>query len=77
MAKPPIKIIAPENGDVLTEKELIALFALNGYGSKRARYWIREFVDLGWMIDNKDGTYRIWIHRTVIDKIFPKGAGCA
>ena len=77
MAKPPIKIIGPENGDVLTEKELIALFAMNGYGSKRARFWIREFVDLGWMIDNKDGTYKVHIHRTVFDKIYPKTAGRA
>lgn len=77
MAKPPIKIIAPENGATLTEKELIVLFAMNGYGSTRARFWIREYVDLGWLRDNKDGTYDVRIHRTVIDTINPKGAGRA
>ncbi len=77
MAKPPIKIIAPENGGTLTEKELIEMFVLNGYGSKRARFWIREFVDLGWLRDNEDGTYDVRIHRTVFDKIYPKGVECA
>ena len=76
MVKLPITIIAPLDGlpDV-SEDDIISKFLLAGYGRRRARFWIREFVDMGWMIDNQNGTYGITLPRTVFVKDKQKMAG--
>lgn len=75
MVRLPLDILAPLDGDAYAEDEIIRLFVTNGYGRKRARFWIREFVDLNWMQDNKDGSFGINLPRTVVDKKNKKSGG--
>lgn len=36
----------------MAKDELVRKFVLQGYGTKRARYWIREFINLGLLFED-------------------------
>lgn len=46
-------------GEAVPEDTVIRRFAFEGYGHRAAKKWIREFISLGWIRDNEDGTYII------------------
>lgn len=50
MTLPPKEIIFPLDHPT-PKDEMIRRFVLQGYGPKRARYWIREFIDLGLLFE--------------------------
>lgn len=59
MTRTPAKIFRNLNGPAVAEEYILKVFALDGYGGRSCRKWIREFIELGWISDNFDGTYRI------------------
>lgn len=59
MAKLPATIFRAMTGEAVAEDTVIRRFAFEGYGHRAAKKWIREFISLGWIRDNEDGTFNI------------------
>ena len=76
MVRLPLDVLKPFDGDAdVLEEDVIRRFIAEGYGRKRARFWIREFIDLNWIQDNKNGSLGINLPRTVVDKKNKKSGG--
>ena len=77
MTVPPAYVIAPFSGNSVHENDVITRYALFGFSKKRAHYWIREFIELGWIKALDGGFYEIDLPRTVVDKALKKNGGSA
>ena len=62
MVRLPANIVRAYNGHNDVPRDfLVKAFMVEGYGKRAAEKWIRNFTDLDWIRDNKDGTLSIGV----------------